>query len=150
VLIVHESGMALPVITLPAVGEASLSVNVKRCVLDMFEDDNAALVFEMDFRHPLFVAAQETRSDHWSSLRAAVNDDFMIGQNFAVVEGFLLSAKQDERPYVSLCILAAAIEPSCFFHVVGFTKNVEVQVDRSFVEEVHDSGPMDPQTAFDR
>jgi len=34
-------------------------------------------------------------------------------------------------------IFAVAVEPSWFFHVVGFTKNVEVQVDRGFVEKVH-------------
>jgi len=48
---------------------------------------------------------------------------------------------------VGLRIFAVAVEPSWFLNVVGFTNNVEVQVDRSFVEEIHDSGEMDSRTA---
>ena len=78
-LVVHESGMALPVIFFPAVREPSLSMNMKRGVLDMFESNHACTVFEMNLSHPLFVGAQETGSHDWTGFRAAVNDDFMIG-----------------------------------------------------------------------
>jgi hypothetical protein len=121
-------------------------MDLKRCMLDMFESDNPDIVFEMHFSDPFFIPAQETCSHGWSGLRSTMNDDFMIGQNLAVVECFLSVSEQDEQAYVGLRIFAVAVEPSWFFHVVGFTNNVQVQVDRSFVEEVHDSGEMDSRT----
>jgi hypothetical protein len=100
VFVIHESGMALPVILLPAVREPGLSMDLKRCMLDMFESDNPDIVFEMHFSDPFFIPAQETCSHGWSGLRSTMNDDFMIGQNLAVVEGFLSVSEQDERARV--------------------------------------------------
>ena len=92
-VIVDKSSVAFPMILFAIVFEASCSVDMNSmfymCQCNGSCSSCGGVLFELDFSDALFLATEESGGDDWSGLRATMNNDFMIGEDFTVIQRFL-------------------------------------------------------------